>query len=172
MLAPWKKNYDIPKQWIKKVRYHFDDKNPYSQSYGFSSSCVWLWELDHKEDWVLKNWCFQIVVLKKTLESALDSKEIQLVNHKGNQPRILIGRLILKLKLQYFGHLMQRPTHWKRPWCWERLKAKWEEGGRGWDSYILITSLTQWTWNWANSGRRWRTGKCCSPWGCKEMEMT
>ena len=66
-----------------------------------------MWELDHKEDWVLKNWCFWSVVLKKTLESSLESKEIKPVNPKGNQPRICIEGLMLKLKLQYFGHLMQ-----------------------------------------------------------------
>ena len=67
-------------------------QNPHSQSHGFSSSHVWIWELDHKEDWVLKNWCFLIVVLEKTLESPLDSKEIKPVNPKGNQSWIFIGR--------------------------------------------------------------------------------
>ena len=79
-----------------------------SQSYGFSSSHVWTWELDYKESWVLKNWCFWTVVLEKILESPLDCKEIQPVHPKGNQSWIFIGRLMLKLKLQYFGHLMQR----------------------------------------------------------------
>ena len=64
----------------------------YSQSYGFSSSHVWMWNLDHKEDWALKNWCFEIVVLEKTLESPLDCKKIQPVNSKGNQRWIFIGR--------------------------------------------------------------------------------
>ena len=79
-----------------------------SQSYGFSSSHVWTWELDYKESWVIKNWCFWTVVLEKILESPLDCKEIQPVHPKGNQSWIFIGRLMLKLKLQYFGHLMQR----------------------------------------------------------------
>ena len=79
-------------QHIKKQRHHFANKNLYSQSYGFSSSHVWMWELDHKEGWASKNWCFWIVVLKKTLESPLDCKEIQPANPKGNQPYILIGR--------------------------------------------------------------------------------
>ena len=74
----------------------------------FSSSHVWMWELDHKEGWVLKNWCFWTVVLEKTLESALDCKEIQPVNPKGNQSWIFIGRTDVKLKLQYFGPLMRR----------------------------------------------------------------
>ena len=81
-----------PRQSFKKQRHHFADKGPYSQSYGFSSSHIWMWELDNKESWVPKNWCFWTVVLKKTLESPLDSKEIKLVNPKGNQPWIFIGR--------------------------------------------------------------------------------
>ena len=80
------------RQCIKKKRHHFVNKDPYSQSYGFSSSPVWMWELDHKEGWAPYNWCFQIVVLEKILESLLDSKEIKLVNPKGNQPWILTGR--------------------------------------------------------------------------------
>ena len=80
-------------------------QNPSSQSYGFSSSHVWMWELDHKEGWAPKNWCFQTVVLEKTLESPLDCKEIKPVNPKGNQPYSLEG---LMLRLQDFGHLMQR----------------------------------------------------------------
>ena len=73
-------------------RHHFANKGPSSQSYGFSSSHVWMWELDHKEGWVLKNWCFWTVVLEKTLESPLDCKEIQPVHPKGNQSWIFIGR--------------------------------------------------------------------------------
>ena len=80
-------------------------QNPSSQNYGFSSSHVWMWELDHKEGWAPKNWCFQTVVLEKTLESPLDSKEIKPVNPKGNQPYSFEG---LMLRLQDFGHLMQR----------------------------------------------------------------
>ena len=92
MLAPWKKSHDKPRQHIKKQRHYFTNKGPYSQSYGFSSSHVWMWELDHKESSVLKNWCFWTVVLVKTLESPLDSKEIKPVNSKGNQSWIFIGR--------------------------------------------------------------------------------
>ena len=80
-----------PRQHIKKQRHPFANKDPYSQSYGFSSSHVWMWELDHNEGWAPKNWCFWTVVLKKTFESPLDSKEIKPVNPKGNQPWILIG---------------------------------------------------------------------------------
>ena len=91
-LAPWKKSYDKPRQHIKKQRHQFPNKGPCSQSYGFSSSHVWMWELNHKEGWAQKNWCFQIMVLGKTLESPLDSKEIKLVNPKGNKPWIFTRR--------------------------------------------------------------------------------
>ena len=102
------------------------NKGPYSQSYGFSSSHVWMGELNYKEGWVLKNWCFPMVVLEKPLESPLDSKEIKPVSPKGNQPWIFFGRtgaeaeapntLATWCRLQYFGHLFQL-TLWKSPWC-------------------------------------------------------
>ena len=79
-------NQDKPRYLIKKQRYHFADKDLCSQSYYFSSSHVQIWEFDHKEGWVLKNWCFWTVVLEKTLESPLESEETELVNPKGNQP--------------------------------------------------------------------------------------
>ena len=92
MLAPWKKTYDQPRQHIKKQRHYFAYKGPSSQSCGFSTSHVWMWELDHKESWAPKNWCFWTVVLEKTLESPLVSKEIQLVHSKGTQSWLFTGR--------------------------------------------------------------------------------
>ena len=91
MHAPWKKSYDQPRQHIKRQRHYFADKG-LSQSYSFSSSQVWMWELDSKESWVPKNWCFWTVVLEKTLESPLDCKEIQPVLPKGDQSWVFIGR--------------------------------------------------------------------------------
>ena len=91
-LAPWKKSCDQSRQRIKKQRHYFANKGLSRQSYGFSSSHVWMWKLDYKKSWVLKNWCFWTVVLEKTLESPLDFKEIKPVNHKGNQSWIFIGR--------------------------------------------------------------------------------
>ena len=96
----WKKSYDQPRQHIKKQGHYFVNKGPNSQSYGFSSSHVWMWDLDHKESWGPKNWCFWTVVLEKTLESPLDCKEIS--------PEYSLEGLVLKLKLQYFGHPMWR----------------------------------------------------------------
>ena len=142
---------------ILKNRHYFADKGPSSQSYGVPSSPVWMWDLDYKESWVLKNWCFWTVVLDRTLESLLDCKEIQPVNPKGNQPEYSLEGLMLKLKLQYFGHLMWRLTLLKRPWCWERLKVGGEGENRGWDGWMA--SLTQWTWIWVSSRIWWWTGK-------------
>ena len=90
MLAPWKKRYDQPRQHIKNQR-HYQQRS-FSQSYGFSSSHVWMWELNYKESWAPKNWCFWTVVLEKTLESPLHCKEIQPVHPKGDQPWVFIGK--------------------------------------------------------------------------------
>ena len=91
MLAPWKKSYGKIRHRIKKQRYYFANKGQSSQSYDFSSSHVWMWELGYKETWA-QNWCFLTVILEKTLESPLDNKEIQTVHPKGNQSWIFIGR--------------------------------------------------------------------------------
>ena len=121
-LAPWKKSYDQPRQHIKKQRHHFANKCPSSQNYGFSSSHVWMWELDYKESWALKNWCFWTVVLEKTLENPLDCKEIQPVHLMDCTSSY---GLMLKLKLQYFGHLM-----WKTDSLEKTLVLGKIEGGR------------------------------------------
>ena len=92
MLAPWKVSYDQPRQHIKKQKHYFANKDPSTQSYDFSNSHVWTWELDHKEGWVLKNWWFWTVVLEKILESLLDCKEVKPVNPKGSQLWIFIRR--------------------------------------------------------------------------------
>ena len=152
MLAPWKKSYDKPRQHIKKQRHHFADKGQYSQSYGFSSSRVWMWELSHKEDWAPKNWCFQTVVLEKTLENPLDSKEIQPVNPKGNQPWIFFGRTDAEAEAPILwppdvkSRLIGKDPDAEKDWGQE------EKGvDRGWDG--SMASPTQWTRVWVNSRR-------------------
>ena len=97
MLAPWKESYDQPRQHVKKQRHYFANKGLSSQSYDFSISPVWMWELDYKESWVPKNWCFQTVVLEKTLESPLVCKEIQPVHPEGD--KCSLEGLMLKLNL-------------------------------------------------------------------------
>ena len=115
-----------------------------------------MWELDYKEIWVPKNWCFWTMVLEKTLESPLDNTRSSQSILKKISPEYSLEGLTLKLKLQYFGYLMQRTDSFERPWCWERLKAG-EGDDRGWDGWVA--SLTRWTWVWASSRRWWRTGK-------------
>ena len=123
MLPPWKKIYDKPRQHIKKQRHHFAKKGPSSQSYGFSSTHVWMCELDHKEGWVLKNWCFWTVVLEKTLESPLDFSEIKSVNPKGNQPWILFGKTDAE---------PEAPILWP-PDVMDWLTGKDPDAGKDWD---------------------------------------
>ena len=108
-------------------------QGPFSQNYGFPSSHVWMWELDHKEGWAPKNWCFWTMVLEKTLKSPLDCKEIQPVHLKGNQSWIFIGGLMLKLKLQYVGHLMQRADSLEKTPMLKNTEGKRRRQGRGWD---------------------------------------
>ena len=147
----------IPRQHIKKQLNHFANKGPSSQSDGFSSSHVQMWELNHEEGWVLKNWYFWTLVFEKTLESPLDCKKITPVNSKENQPWIFIGRTDAEAEAPILWPSdVKSPALWKRPWCWKTLKAGGEDD-RGWDGWM--TSLTQWTWVLANSRRQWRTGK-------------
>ena len=117
-----------------------------------------MWELDHKESWVLKNWCLQIVMLEKTLESPLDSKEIKPVNPKGIQSWIFIGKIDVEAEAPIlwcntlhgqYNTGCEELTRWKRPWCWERLKAGGEGDDRGRDGWMA--SPTWWTWVWASS---------------------
>ena len=114
-----------------------------------------MWELDYKESWAPKNWCFWTVVLEKTLESPLDCKNIQTVRPKGGQSWIFIRGLMLKLNLQYFGHLRWRADSLENTLMLGKIEGRRR---RGWQRMrCLIASLTQWTWIWVRSGRQWRT---------------
>ena len=117
----------------------YTNKGPSSQSYGFSSSHVWMWELDYKESWAPKNWCFWTVVLEKTLESPLDCKEIQPVNPKGDQSWIIIGRTDAEAEAEYFGHLM-----WRTDSLEKTLKLGKIEGRRRrvWQRMRLLDGIT------------------------------
>ena len=142
---------------ILKSRHYFGNKGPSSQSYGFSSSHVWMWELDYKENWAQRNWCFWTVVLEKTLESPLDFKDIQPVLPKWNQSWIFIGRTDAEAETPVLWPRCEELTHWKRPWCWERLRAGGEGDDRGWDGWMA--SSTQWTWVCVDSRSLWWTGR-------------
>ena len=122
--------------------------------YGFSSSHVWMWELEFKERWAPKNWYFWTVVLEKTLESPLDSKESNPVHPKGNQSWIFIGRTDVEAETPILWPPDgEELTHLNRPWCWERLKAGGEGNDRGWDGWMA--SPTWWTWVLAGSRSWW-----------------
>jgi len=139
---------------VKKQRLYFADKGPLSEGYVFSSSHVWMWELDYKESWAPKNWCFWTMVLEKTLESPLDCKEIQPVHAKGNQSWIVIGRTDAEA---------EAPIPWlpdeKNQLIGKDLDAgkDWRRDDRGWDGWMA--SLTWWTWVFASSVSWWWAGR-------------
>ena len=139
-LAPWKNSYDQPRQHIKKQRHYFANKHLSSQGYGFSNSHVWMWELDYKEGWVPKNWCFWTVVLEKTLERPLYCKAIQPVHPKENQFEYSLEGLMLKLKLQNFGHLMRIIDSLEKTLMLGKI-----EGGRrsGWQRMRWLDGITE-----------------------------
>ena len=123
---PWKESYDQPiGQHIKKLRCYFANKDPSSQSYGFSSSYVWMWEFDYKESWELKNWCFWTVVLEKTLDSSLDCKEIQSVHPRGDQSWVFFGRTDAEAETPTLWHLMRRDDSFEKTLMLGKI-----EGGR------------------------------------------
>ena len=149
----------------KKQRYYFANKGPSSQGYGFSSSHAWMWELDYKESWALKNWYFWTVVLEKTLESPLDCKEIQPVHPKGDQSWVSLEGLMLQLKLQYFGHLMRRADSLEDP-----------DAGKDWGQEEKRTTedeIVGWHHRPNRHGFGWTLGvgdgqgglACCGSWG-------
>ena len=157
--APWKKSYDKPRQHIKKQRHYVTNKGPTSQSCVFSSSHVWMWELDHKEGWVPKNWCFRTVVLEKTLspKSPFDCKEMQPVNPKGNHLWTFTGRIDAELKLQCFGDLMQRTDSLGKTlmlWKIEDRRRKRQQRTKWLDGITELMDIS-----WGSSRRCWRTGK-------------
>ena len=170
MLTPWKESFDQPRQHIKKQRQYFVNKGPSSQGYGFSSSHVWVWELDYKESWTPKNWCFWTAVLEKTLESPLDCKEIQPVHPKGNQSWVSFGRTDVEAG---------SPILWL-PDAKSWLIWKDPDAGKDWGQEEKGTtdgsmaSLTRWTWVWWTPGVGDGQGglACCNSWGCKESETT
>ena len=173
MLAPWKKTYDQPRQHIKKQRHYFVDKDLSSQSYGFSYSHVWMWELDYKEGWEPKNWCFWTVVLEKTLESPLDCKEIQPVHPKWNQSWIFIARTDLEAETPILwppdskNWLIGKDPDAGNDWRQEE-KGTTEDEIVGWHHWLDAHDFEQ----ALGVGDRQRSLVCCSPWGNKESDMT
>ena len=142
---------------MKKQRCYFSNEGLSSQSYGFSSGHVWMWELNHKESWASKNWCFWTVVLRKTLESPLDCKEIKTGNPKETDPEYSLEGLMLSLKLHYFDHMMWRDNALKKSLILGRIEGRRIRSKRRWDGWMA--SPIQWTWVWANSRSWWWPGR-------------
>ena len=160
MFAPWKKSYGKPRQHMKNLIHHFADKDPYSQSYGFSSSPVVMygclsWTIKRAKCWRID--AFELWCWRRLLRVPWTARRSNQCILKEISPENSLEGLMLRLKLQYFGLLMWRANHWKILWSWERLKAGGEGDDRGWDGWMV--SLTQWTGVWASSKRWWRTGK-------------
>ena len=173
MLTPWKESYDQLRQHIKNQRHYFFNKGPSSQGYGFSNVHVWMWELDSKESWALKNWWFWTVVLEKSLESPLDCKEIQPVHPKGDQSWVFIGRTDVEAEAPILG-----PPDVKSWLIWKDPDA-----GKDWGQEEMGATKDEMVgWHhWLNGqGFGWTPGvgdgqgglACCCSWGHKELDMT
>ena len=173
MLAPWKKSYDQPRQHIKKQRHYFADKGLSRQSYVFFSRHVWMWELDNKEGWVPKNWCFWTVVLEKTLESPLDCKEIQPVHPKGNQSWIFTGMTDAEA---------ETPIIWP-PDAKNWFTGKDLDAGKDWRQEEKGTTEDEIAgWHHWRDGHEFEQSPgvgdgqgsplCCSACGCKELHLS
>ena len=165
-----KRIYDKLRQHIQKQRHHFTDKSPSSQSYGFSNSHVWMWKLDHKESWAPKIWCFWAVVLEKTLESPLDSKEIKPVNPKENQSWIFIGRtgaeseVLILWPPDVKSWLISKDPDAGKDWRQDE-KGMTEDEMVGWHHWLNGCEFKQALGDSAGQGSlAW-----CSPRGCKEF---
>ena len=158
MLTPWKESYDQPKQHIKKQRHYFVNKGPSSQGYGFSSSHVWMWELNYKESWTPKNWCFWTVVLEKLfLRIPWTARRSNQSFLKEISPGVPWKDWYWSWNSNTLATWCKELTHLKRCWYWERLKVGGEGDDRGWDGWMA--SPTQWTWIWVGSGSWWWTGR-------------
>ena len=152
MLTPWKASYDQPTQHIKKQRYYFANNGPSSQGYGFSSGLIWeSWTIDKAEHWRID--AFELWCWRRLLRVPWTARRSNQSILKEISPQYSLEGLMLKL---YFSNTLatwwEELTHWKRPWCWDRLKAGGEGDDRGWDGWMA--SPTRWTWVWAVS-RRW-----------------
>ena len=139
MLTPWKENYDQPRQFIKKERHYFANKGLSSQSYGFSSSHVWMWELDYKESWALKDWRFWTVAWRRLLRVPWTSRRSNQSILNEISPGCSLEGLMLKLKLQYFSHLMQRGDSFEKTLMPGKIEGRKR---RGWQRMRWLDGIT------------------------------
>ena len=158
MLTHWQESYDLdgaylkPRQDSEKQRHSFANKDPSSQGYGISTSHVWMWELDYKESWAPNNWCW-----RRLLRIPWTARRSNQCILKEISPRCSLEGLMLKLKLQYFGHLTWRADSFEKTLILGKMRAGGEGDNREWDGWMA--SLTRWTWVWVNSGSWWWTGR-------------
>ena len=157
MLTPWKKSYDQPRQCIKKEKHYFVNKGLSNKGYGFSSSHVWMWELDYKQSWALRTDALELWCWRRLLRVPWTAWRSQ---------QSILRRSVLGVHWKDWcwswnsntlATWCKELTHWKRPWCWERLRAGGKEEDRRWDGWMA--SSTQWTRIWANSRSWWWTGR-------------
>ena len=157
MLAPWKKSYDQPRQYIKKQRHHFANKGWSSQSYSFSSSHHGC------ESWTIRKAecrridAFELRCWRRLLRVPWTARRSNQPILREISPECSLEGLCWSWNSNILATWCEELTHWKRPWCWERLKAGGEGDNRGWDGWMA--SLTQWTWVWVSSRSWWLTGK-------------
>ena len=151
------KSYDQPRQHIKKQKHYFANKGPSSQSYGFFNSRIWMWELDCKESWRQRIDAFELWCRRRLLRVPWTPRRSNQSILKEISPEYSLEGLMLKLKLQHFGHMMWRIESLEKTQCWERLKAGEEGDDREWNGWMA--SLTSWTWAWAGTGACWWMGK-------------
>ena len=172
MLTPWKESYDQPRQHVKSQRHYFVNKGPSSQGYGFSNGHVYMWELEYKESWMLKHWCFWTVVMEKTLESPLNCKEIQPVHPNGDQSSVFIGRTDAEA---------ETPILWP-PDAKSWLIWKDPDAGPDWgqeEMGMTEDEIVGWHHWLSGHGFGWSLGigdgqgglACCVSWGRKESDM-
>ena len=168
----WISHDDQPRQHIKKQRHYFVNKGRSSQGYVFSSSHVWMWVLDYKESWASKNWWFSTVVLEKTLENPLDRKRSNQSILKEISPEYSLEGLMLKLKFQYFGHLMQRADSFEKTLMLGKIEGRrrrvqqrmrWSDG---------ITDSVDMSLGKLGVGDGQGGLVCCGSWGCRESGRT
>ena len=157
MLTPWKESYDRPRQHIKKQRHYLVNKGPSSQGYGFSSGHAWMWALEYKERWVLKNSCFWIMVLEKTFESLGLQGDPTSLSYRRPVLGVLWKDWCWSWNANTLATWCEEWTHWKRPWCWEMLRAGGEGDNRGW--HVWMASSPRWAWVWVDCGSWWWTGR-------------
>ena len=174
MLAPWKKSYNKSRQHIKKQRHYFANKGLSSQSYGFSSSHVCMWELDHKNGWVPKNWCFWTVVWcwRRLLRVPWTARRSNQSILKEISPEYSLEGLMLKLKLQYFCNLMRRTDWLEKTLMLGRIEGRRRKGRQdemvGWYHWFNGHEFEQAPGDGEGQGSL----ACCSPWGHKELDTT